>query len=344
MKVLIAGLGSVGQRHARNLRALCGAGVEILAYRVRGLPQVITDTMTLDDTVAVEAACGIRSFASLDQALAERPDAVMVCNPNSRHLQTAMAAAHAGCHLFIEKPLSHTVDGVEELIAVVERQRLVATVGYQLRFHPALARARALLCQGAVGPLRSVRAEFGEYLPMAHPYEDYRQSYAARADLGGGVILCYSHEFDYLTWWLGLPQRVTTTGGRLGQLEIDVEDTAITVMDYRFADRDVVVELHQSFLTRPPARTCRIEGDHGVIEVDLNAPSLTMTTAAGGVEQQAFDGFRRNQLFVDELSHFMTAMAGGHAPMVPLREAARSLRVALAARESLALGQAVTLS
>lgn len=145
MKVLIAGLGSVGQRHARNLRALCGAGVEILAYRVRGLPQVITDTMTLDDTVAVEAACGIRSFASLDQSLAERPDAVMVCNPNSLHLQTAMAAAHAGCHLFIEKPLSHTVDGVDELIAVVERQRLVATVGYQLRFHPALARARALL-------------------------------------------------------------------------------------------------------------------------------------------------------------------------------------------------------
>ena len=344
MKVLVTGLGSAGQRHVRNLRALYGRDVDILAYRVRALPHVLTDAATMAAGATVEQTYGIRSFSRLADALAEQPAVAIVSNPTTCHLPTALAAARAGCHLLIEKPLADTMEGIDELTALVERQGLVATVGYQLRFHPALVRARALLGQGAIGELQSVHAEFTEYLPDAHPYEDYRQSYAARADLGGGVILCYIHEFDYLTWWLGLPRQVSTTGGRLGDLEIDVEDTATTTMAYRLGTRDVAVEVHQSFLGRPGSRTCRLSGDAGVIDMDLNAPSVTLTRDDGATDRQGFDGFNRNQMFVDELSHFITAVAGGHAPMVPLREAAASLRVALAARESLRSGQAVALS
>jgi predicted dehydrogenase len=340
VKVLIAGLGSIGQRHVRNLRAVLGDGVEILAYRTRGLPHVITESMQLDDTASVEDRYGVRSFTSLDQALSMRPDAVFVCNPTSHHLATALAAVRAGCHVLIEKPLSHAYDGVEELIETADRQGRIAAVGYQMRCHPALLRLRELVCRKAIGRVVSVRAEMGEYLPDAHPYEDYRVSYAARAVLGGGVILCYVHEYDYLSWLFGMPSRVFTMGGRLGHLEIDVEDTALTTLECEVDGAAVMMQLHHSFLQRPASRTCEVVGECGTIRVDLNRPSMTVASVSG-VETHTFDGFKRNDLFVTELKHFLSAIGGADAPIVTAREAAQSLRIALAARASLASGQAV---
>jgi len=345
MKILVAGLGSIGQRHVRNLRALLGDGVEILAYRARGLAQVITDTMTIEPDRQVDAHYHLRTFDCLEAAFAERPVAVLVCNPTSLHIPTALMAVRAGCHVLIEKPLSDSNEGIEELIGLVERQGLVAAVGYQLRFHPALQRLRALLCTRVVGRVVAVRAEMGEFLPDAHPYEDYRQSYAARGDLGGGVILCYSHEFDYLCWLFGMPRRVFTVGGRLGNLAIEVEDTAHTSMECRVDGRPIAVHLQQTFLQRPRSRTCEVIGEAGTIRVDLNAPTLTVTAVDGSTtERQTFDGFQRNQLFVDEMKAFLAAIAGEGAGLVPIRQAAQSLRVALAARESLGSGRVVELS
>lgn len=341
MKVLIAGLGSIGQRHARNLRALLGNRVELLAHRVVGRGQVIADDMTIVPLATVEDTYGITSYDDLDTALAARPDAVLVCNPTSLHAATARAALEAGCHVLIEKPLADTADAIDPLIQLASRQQLVAAVGYQMRCHPALLRARELIRGGAIGPVRSVRAEFGEYLPDAHPYEDYRISYAARAALGGGVILCYIHEFDYLFWMFGMPVTVSTTGGRLGTLDIDVEDTAVTNLQCCVGGRRVTIEVRQSFLQRPPTRTCTIVGDRGTISVDLRGSTLRVD---GAVTETSTYPIARNELFLRELRHFLSAVAGQAAPIVTLVEAAHSLRIALAAKASLTSGASVALA
>lgn len=342
MRILVVGLGSIGQRHVRNLRALRGADVEILAFRARGRPQVITDRMEIAAGRRVAEFYNLREFSHLDEALARQPDAVIVCNPSSLHAATAARALQAGCHVLIEKPLADSYEGIDALIALAESQRLVAAVGYQLRFHPALQTLRTLLCRKAIGRVLSVRAEMGEFLPDAHPYEDYRESYAARADLGGGAILCFIHEFDYVQWLFGAPPRLFTVGGRLGDLDIDVEDTAVTSMECVGDGRPVPVQVNQSFLQRPRSRTCVVNGDAGAIQVDLNSPSLTRTDRAGHiVQRESFVGFDRNQLFLDELRHFLACIAGDATPQVPLAEGARSLRLALAARQSLRTGQVV---
>lgn len=133
-----------------------------------------------------------------------------------------------------------------------------------------------------------------------------------------------------------------TMGGRLGTLEIDVEDTALSTLECQVDGRPVMMQLHHSFLQRPASRTCEVVGDCGTIRVDLNAPSLIVSSASG-VEKQSYAGFRRNDLFVAELKHFLSAIAGESAPIVTVREAAGSLRIALAARASLASGQVVRL-
>ena len=343
-RILIAGLGSIGQRHARNLRALFGDGADILAYRAVGQQGIITAAMTLDPSSTVEARYGIRSFDRLDEALVCDPEAVLVCNPTSRHMEVALAAARHGCHLLIEKPLAATLEGCDALLGAVARAGIVATVGYQMRFHPALLRLRELLCRKAIGRVRSVRAEMAEYLPDAHPYEDYRTSYAARADLGGGVILCYSHEIDYVLWLFGPARRVSATGGRLGDLEIDVEDTAHITLECERQGHAVPVDVHVTFLQRPSSRTCEVIGEQGAIRIDFIQSTLTLTDGAGSSERHTFDGFERNHLFLDELRAFVAATQGDRSRVAPLGDGVNALRVALAAKTSLATGRPVELT
>jgi predicted dehydrogenase len=344
MKILFAGLGSIGQRHLRNIRLLLGQSVELLAYRVRRASPLLTENFDVDSSSSVEAAYAIRSFDDLDRALVERPSVAFVCNPTGRHLSVALAAARAGCQLFIEKPLADRIDDVDELIACVESNGSVALVGYQMRFHPALQRLRVLLDRGAVGRLVSARAEIGEFLPSAHPHEDYRESYAGRADLGGGVVLSQSHELDYIRWLFGMPRRVFSTGGRLSDLEIDVEDTAHSVLECIVDHRPVAIHLSQDFVRRPTVRVCDVIGDSGTIHVDLRAPRLEVFNAGGClVECQSFKGFSRNDLFVSELRHFFACLDGTETPAVSLRDAAESLRLALAIKKSIATGEAVHL-
>ncbi|MEY2562632.1 MAG: hypothetical protein QOH88_825 [Verrucomicrobiota bacterium] len=341
-RFLFVGLGGVGQRHLRNLRTLLGEEAEFLAYRQRRNAPVLTNEMAVEKGSDLESKYGLRVFADLDEALAERPEAVIISNPTSLHLTVARAAAEAGCHLFIEKPLAHEMTGVAELLDLIDRKKLVTLVGYQWRFHPALLALHDLLQAETIGRVIAVRARFGEHLPNWHPYEDYRQSYAARRELGGGVLLTQIHDFDYLGWLFGWPYRVFCVGGKLSNLEIDVEDTASTLMECTVAGRTVPIHLQQDYLTNPGERGCEVVGESGKISVNLIDAVLQVWTADGKLAtQQRFDMIDRNKMFLDQLAHFLACLDGSEKSRVPAREGARSLQIALAARESMVSGKIV---
>ena len=344
MRVLVVGLGGIGQRHVRNLRALLGDKVEILAQRTGWRGHVLTDRLAIKPGADLEDEYNIRAFSNLGEALSERPDAVFVANPSSLHVPVALAAADAGCHLFIEKPLSHTYDGVEDLITRVERQGLVALVAYQMRFHPCLQLMRSLLQDRAVGRIISVRADVGEYLPGFHTYEDYRQMYASRSELGGGVILSQIHEMDYIYWLFGLPRRVFALGGHLSSLDIDVEDTASILMECIVDGRPIPVHVHQDYVQRPPSRTCQVIGDAGKIMLDFHGLTVKLYDGDGQlVQTDSFEAFQRNQMYLDDLAHFLGCIRGEQEVMVSVRDGAQSLRMALAAKESIETRKAVDL-
>jgi predicted dehydrogenase len=342
MKALFCGLGSIGQRHLRNLRMLLGDGAEILAYRTRKETPVLNPDMTVRTGANLEDVYGIRSFNRLDDALAERPDVVFVTNPNSQHLPVALAAASAGCHLFIEKPLSHSLEGVNELIELVERNRLVAFVAYQFRFQPGLSLLKSFIDQGRFGRLLAAHIVNGEYLPDWHPYEDYRESHAARRSMGGGCLSIQTHELDYALWLFGMPQRVFAVGGHLSRLEVDVEDSVSLLLQCAQDGRPLPVHIHLDYLQRPPQRVCEIIGDAGRARYDYYANQVEFhDTATKTMQVHRFDGFERNQMFVAELEHFLACVRGEANPLVDLHEATRSLRASLAAYDSLRSGCSV---
>jgi len=337
VRILIAGLGAIGQRHARNLRTLRGADIELLAYRSRRLRHVVTDTLAKDETRDVETELGIRAFEDLNAALEMKPDAVFICTPSSRHLDVAQRAAEAGCDLFIEKPVSHTMDGVERLRATAAARGIVVMVGSQWRFHPCLLGLRDAMQRGVLGRVTSAGINYAEYLPDWHPYEDYRTSYAARADLGGGVVLTQIHDYDLACWLFGAPRRVTAVGGTLGGLEIDVEDT----VDARLDGGDAPVRVQQTFAGRPPVRTITVTGERCTGTLDMLGARLSFVPPLA--PEMSVAEYQRNRMFVDEAANFLESIERRVPPGVTLDDGITALRVALAVKESMKTQRTVDL-
>jgi predicted dehydrogenase len=338
MRILIAGLGAIGQRHARNLRALRGGDLELLAYRRRRLRHVVTESLGRDDTRDVEAELGVTVYDDLDAALMCRPDAAFVCTPSSQHLEIAQRAADAGCHLFVEKPVSHSLAGTDRLLAVIAAKRLVALTGCQWRFHPCVRALKRVLTGGALGAPYDTRIDYAEYLPDWHPYEDYRQSYAARSNLGGGVILTQIHDYDLAFWLFGMPRSVQATGGQLGDLEIDVEDTVDATMQVDAG----AVRVRQSFCERPSRRGIVVRGVRASAALDLLAARLTFEPPVAPAI--SFPAYRRNQMFVEEVDHFLNCIDGTAQPLTPLSEGVLVLKIALAVRESMQTGRTIDIT
>ncbi len=127
MKFLIAGLGSIGRRHLRNLVAL--GEKDILLYR------------THQSTLPEDELAGFPVETELRAALNQGPDAVIVANPTALHLSVAIPAARQGCHLLLEKPVAESMEGMADLVAAVKEGGGQVLVGYQFRFHPGLIQA-----------------------------------------------------------------------------------------------------------------------------------------------------------------------------------------------------------
>ncbi|TLN28568.1 Gfo/Idh/MocA family oxidoreductase, partial [bacterium] len=264
----------------------------------------------------------------LGAALAHRPDALIVANPTALHLGVAIPAALAGCHILMEKPVSDSLEGMDELKNALRSGGGKLLVGFQFRFHPGLRKAAALLRQGAIGRPVFARAHWGEYLPAWHPWEDYRQSYTSRPELGGGVVRTLSHPFDYLRWLLGEAEVTFAQVGALGDLDIPVEDSA--EINLRFAG-GAIGSLHLDYLQQPPVHRLEISGTSGTLRWDNADGTLHCFRAEVGQWEShpTSEGFERNTLFLDELRHFMDVIAGRAEPVCSLEDGIRVQQLAL---------------
>ena len=318
LKILVAGFGSIGKRHVRNLRSL--TPIEVIAYRVGGEP--LPPEFQGD---------WITETSDLDEALALGPTAALVCSPPSHLLSVALPIARSGCHLFIEKPLSHTLEGVAELVSLVKEKNLVSLMGYNLRYQPGLQLVKSFLDEGRIGRVVSLRVQVGQYLPDWHPWEDYRKGYSARRDLGGGVITDLIHEIDYVRWLGGSVRRVACFADHVSRLEINTEDVAEILLDF---EGGAIGSVHVDYVQRVLTRGCQIIGDEGTIIWDDSASEVRLFEAKDS-EWQTFrqEGFERNDMYVAEMKHFLNCLEGRDTPVVDVEEGAEVLRIALAARE-----------
>ncbi len=319
MRTLIAGLGSIGRRHLRNLVAL--GYKDVVAYRT------FHATMKEDELPAIAVE------TDLGRAFEHEPQAVIVANPTALHMEVAIPAAKAGCHILLEKPIASDLMQVDELKKALKIGGGKLLVGFQFRFHPGLVKTRELVLAGALGKNVSAKVEWGEHLPTMHPWEDYRKSYSARADLGGGVVLTFCHPFDYLRWMFGEVLEITATTQHTGALELDVEDVAD--INLLFAN-GTTGSVHLDFHRQPAEHRLEIVGTEGTLEWR----NLTGATRLYRNKTDAWEsflpkqGFERNDLFLAEMKHFLKVVDGKEDPICTLEDGIQNLRIAIAVLEA----------
>jgi len=328
MKTLIAGFGSIGRRHLNNLRALGETDFVLLRSHHSTLPE--------DDIK------GLPVETTIEAALTHKPQAVVIANPSALHLDVAIPAARAGCSILMEKPVSHSMDRIDELKSALKQGSGQLLVGYQFRFHPGLRQAKAWLDAGRIGRPVSSRAHWGEYMPGWHPWEDYRQSYAARTDLGGGVVNTLCHPLDYQRWLFGEVESLWAETSNFA-LGLEVEDTA--EIDLKFKN-GVISSTHVDYVQRPGQHTLQINGMLGTITWDNATGIARLFEAETGnwLESSLPAGFERNFLFMDETRHFLDVINNKVAPVCGLADGIAAIRLTEAVHQSASSGKKMQLN
>ena len=268
-KILIIGYGSIGKRHTQNI--LTHTQHEIIIF---------TKRKDVDSFKKKR----VKVFHNLQKCLSEKPEIGFITNETAYHIPIAIKLARAGLDLFIEKPLSDSIKGVQTLRKIVKQKKLITQMGYHLRFHDCIIKIHELIKQKKIGRVISIQAENGSYLPDWHPYEDYRYGYAAKKKLGGGVVLTQIHDVDYLYWIFGSPKSVFSVTGKFSNLDISVEDYSASIIQFK---NKITAELHLDFFQGLEYRRIKIKGTDGIIFWDSQENTIKVYSAETITNKQA---------------------------------------------------------
>lgn len=335
MKILVIGCGSAGERHIKNLKSLA-------------LAEIIACDQSQERLEYIKGEYAIEVFRDYEKALnGEAIDAVLVCTPTSGHIIPALAAIQQGCHVFIEKPISHTLEGVDNLIKEARRKNLTLMIGFNYRFHPDLQQVKRLLDRKAIGRPLSARAHFGSYFLyrlLFHPGTGYRQDYAAKK-IGGGVILdAATHIIDYLRWFLSEVEEVFCYSGKLGSLDLEAEDFAEILLKFK---EGAIASIHADFLQQPYQNKCEILGEEGTVSWSYTGGKVMLSPAIPNQWQEQWQEIevenKTSDMYLEEIKHFIKCIREGHTPLVDGVTSRRVLEIALAAKESARAGKAIIL-
>jgi predicted dehydrogenase len=239
---------------------------------------------------------------------------------------------------------------VDELRKAAEKSGSRILVGFQFRYHPILNKARELINEGALGQVLSAHSHWGEYLPNWHPWENYRESYAARADLGGGVIGTLTHPIDYMRYILGEVEETASLQGHVSPLELSgVEDVGEMAIKFKSG---AIGAVHVNYFQRPPDHRLEIVGTKGTLRWNnadgvlhhYDMPDEFGTWSANPAapihtEYPLPDGFERNYLFVAQMAHFLKVVQGKAEPRCSLEDGVRAVELVVAAKELKAIGK-----
>ena len=325
MKILIVGLGSIGKRHLTNILSTTNA--EIIVYTKR--PDLHSSIKK-----------NVKIFNNLESCISENPEVAFITNETAYHIPIAKKLAKLGLDLFIEKPLSNTMKDVKELLQITKRKKLVTLMGCNLRFNRSIEKIKSLIEDRKIGKILSVKAECGTYLPDWHPNENYTKGYAARDDLGGGVVLTCMHELDYLYWFFGEIKEVFSLTGKFSNLKISTSDLSAIIMKFK---NNIIAEVHLDYFQKPEVRSCKIIGTKGTIYWDSidNEVKIYDFKKSKWVSELKIKKYNKNETYVKELKHFIQCINKNEKSINDVSQGEYVLRLALGITKSSKLKKSI---
>ena len=295
MRILIKGFGHIARRHIRNIRVLNPAS-HIAIWR--------HDSQS-DLDVGEFKSIIEKIFLNRQEALAWQPHIVFVTDPAPFHVETALAFARRGSHVFVEKPLSTSLENVDVLLRECEERKLVLMVGYVLRFLKPLKLVKQALMEDRIGKVLCIRSTVGHYLCDWRPSRDYRTTVSAQKKLGGGVLFELSHELDTVRWLVGEVQAIQALTAKISDLDLDlVEDTAELLLKFRSG---AIGSIHLDMIDPAQNRSCRVIGTRGTLHwnaEEAHTVRLYKAKEKEWVDLYSDSSLYSNEMYLEEVRHF----------------------------------------
>jgi predicted dehydrogenase len=328
-RILIVGRGSAGLRHLELSRQL--------------FPNAETKILISQETNYNEKAID-PNLITIDQVSKFAPQIAIIANPATFHLEIAQELVKTGVHLLIEKPISSTTEGVQELIRSCKEKKVVLLTGYNLRYSASLNHFRDAINHKIVGKILSVRCEVGQYLPDWRPNKDYRFTVSANRHLGGGALLELSHEIDYLRWIFGEMDWVKATLSTQSSLDLDVEDYANLVVGFMpgIDGRQIIASVNLDFIRHDRTRSCIVIGETGTLKWNGLIGSVEIFDRTSENWKVLFvNNSDTDKSFIAEWENFIDSVNRKSKPLITGEDGLRVLEVVEAARKSSATGSQV---
>lgn len=290
LKILFVGIGSIAKRHIRNLKSIStnrDIQLRIDAFRHSkggSIPEGISAVYTDISSVPYDY------------------DIVFITNPTEKHLSTMKTFHERGKNFFIEKPIVSLSQIDEAKRFVIDNNKLYY-VACPLRYNAVIQYIRSNIDLSDVISIRSISSS---YLPEWRPGQDYRETYSAHKDMGGGVSIDLIHEWDYLTYLFGWPETMHYFIGKKSDLEIDSDDYAVYIAEYA----DKILELHLDYFGRKTIRSIELFTNNETIKGDIAGNSLYFLKSGRVLDfHENRDDFQKR-----ELEHFIDMVTGKKAP------------------------------
>lgn len=329
--ILIIGLGSIGQRHYRNLKKIDKNFNFFALRKIKNSPELSNNNLIKKNKLDLVQK-KIRELTE-KECFKKKFDAVFICNPSSLHFKYAYKFATEGTSLFIEKPISHNLNGIYKLKNKIKKNKVICAVGFQLRYNKILYKIKKIIDNNLLGNIKRVEIFNQHFLPYHHKYEDYRIGYAARKKLGGGVLLCFIHEIDYSNFLFSKPKSVFCKSGNKSNLKIDVEDYANLKCEHSLNNQRFFVNTHLDFIRRKEKRNCKILFENGYVVWDLKQNILRIKHKQKTIQKISIN-ISRNGLFKKQLESFINNIKYETKPVSNIDNGISSLEVVIQAKKS----------
>ncbi len=248
------GLGSIGLRHLQALNEI--GKFDIAAYRTKkGLKKI-----------PEEIGKKIKFFYNENNAFAWNPDFMIVSNPTSLHLKYITKSINYNIDALIEKPIASDFTKIKKVEAKIRDRKNKIYVAYNLRFHPIIKKIKEIIDSEKFGKVLKAELYVGEYLPFWHPYEDYRKSYAAKKELGGGVLRTLSHEIDLGQCWFGEYKKIFAKVLKISDLDINVDDSTDIFAEMK---NKIILKINMDYLNPLGIRKGEIFFEKGLLKYNF---------------------------------------------------------------------------
>lgn len=314
-RIVVTGLGSIGQRHARLLLERPDVSVEVVE----------------PDPKVLERASGqlgpLVAHASFEAMLDSKPYAVLVSTPTGLHADQTVRALEAGAHVFCEKPMSDGVAAAALMKQAADRAGKVLNIGFHLHFCEGLLRLKSLIDNGELGTVLYAHMHVGTYVTLVNSVSRYQ----SRQE--GSLMFDYSHQSDLLWWLFGaVPRTVYTAGFQGGELEFTSRPNVVEVLcEY---DRPFLATIHLNYLQMPERHQYEVIGDEGWAVLDYVRCCLRVGRRRSGEEAETSFSIDKDQMIRDEHQAFLDATAGLRAPETSAADGMVSTSICEAAVQS----------